>query len=136
MPQNAEKAGQPLKNTEFNQADTKHLIGIIGNALLEKQAENITLLDVHELTTLTNTFVVCHAVSDAQIKALADNVTKQTRESLNEKPWQQEGLQERRSVILDYVNVVVHIFKKELRDYYALERIWSDAEITKIEDEG
>ncbi len=134
MPQNAEKANKPLKNSEFNEADTQQLLEVIGEALLEKKAEDITLLDVHKLTTLTDTFVVCHASSDVQIKALADNVAKQTRELLNEKPWQQEGLQERRWVILDYVNVVVHIFKKELRSHYALERIWSDAAVTKIEE--
>ncbi len=136
MPQNAEKANQSLKeNQQYNQADTEELIDVIGEALLEKKAENIMVLDVHKLTTLTEAFVVCHAGSDVQVKALADNVAQQTREQLNEKPWQTEGLRERRWVILDYVNVVVHIFKKELREYYSLERIWGDAEISKIEDE-
>lgn len=136
MLQNAEKANQSLNKTEFNQGDTKKLISVIGEALLEKQAQNITVLDVHQLTTLTDAFVVSHASSDVQIKALADNVAQQTREQLDEKPWQKEGLQQRRWVILDYVNVVVHIFNKELRDYYSLERIWGDAEITKIEEES
>lgn len=135
MVQNAEKASQQLNKTNSQQAETEQLTEAVGEALLEKQALDITVLEVAELTTLTEAFVVCHASSDVQVKALANNVIEQTKEQLNEKPWQKEGLQERRWVILDYVNVVVHIFKKELRDYYDLERIWGDAKITKIEDE-
>ena len=135
MLQHAEKAKLSVNNTTFNQDETQQLINVINKALLEKQAEDITLLNVSELTTLTDTFIVCHAGSDVQVKALADNVANQTREQLSEKAWKKEGLAERRWVILDYVNVVVHIFKKELRDYYALERIWGDADISKIEDQ-
>lgn len=134
MPQNAEKATKSVENEQFNETETRQLIDVIAEALLEKKGEDITVLNVRELTTLTDAFVVCHAGSDVQVKALADNVAKSTREQLSEKPWHQEGLEQRRWVILDYVNVVVHIFKKELRSYYALERIWNDAEITKIED--
>lgn len=136
MPEKAEKASQTTeKNPGFDQDKTEQLINTVGEALLAKKAEDIQCLDVHELTTLTDTFIVCHGSSDAQVKALADNVTKTTREELGEKPWQKEGLQKRRWVILDYVNVVIHIFKKDLREYYALEDIWSDADITTIEDE-
>jgi ribosome-associated protein len=115
--------------------DSDKLIEVIVNALLEKKAEDITIIDVHGLTTLADKFVVCHATSEVQIKAIADNVNKETKEKLNEKAWKEEGRETRRWVILDYVNVVVHIFKKELRDYYALERMWSDAPIKKIKDE-
>jgi ribosome-associated protein len=115
-------------------ADSDKLIEVITNALLERKAEDITVLDVHELTTLADKFVVCHANTDVQIKAIADNVNKETKEKLSEKAWKEEGRETRRWVILDYVNVVVHIFKKELREYYALERMWNDAPVRKIED--
>lgn len=114
--------------------DSDQLIEVIAEALLDKKAEDITVLDVHELTTLADKFIVCHATSDVQIKAIASNVYKETSEKLNEKPWKEEGRESRRWVILDYVNVVVHIFKKELREYYALERMWNDAPVRKIED--
>ena len=136
MPQNPENVSQQFTSlSESKSADSKKLVQIIGEGLLEKQANDITVLDVHHLTTLTDSFVVCHASTDTQIKALADSVVKTTKEQLNEKPWQQEGRDARRWVILDYVNVVVHIFRKDLREHYALERIWNDANITKIEDE-
>lgn len=135
MPQTSKKADQQFSSSnESKVTDTRKLIDVIAEGLLDKQAEDITVLDVHELTTLTDTFIVCHASTDVQIKAIANSVIKTTKEQLGEKPWQQEGLASRRWVILDYVNVVVHIFKEDLREHYALERIWNDATITKIED--
>lgn len=115
-------------------ADSDKLIEVITEAMLERKAEDITVLDVHELTTLTDKFVVCHASTDVQIKAIANNVSQATKEQLGEKAWKEEGMESRRWVILDYVNVVVHIFKQELREYYSLERMWNDAPLTKIED--
>lgn len=128
------------ENQQFTSAndkktvDSDKLIEVIGEALLDRKAEDITVLDVHELTTLADKFVICHASTDVQIKAIADNVNKETKEQLNEKAWKEEGRETRRWVILDYVNVVVHIFKKELREYYALERMWNDAPVRKIEE--
>lgn len=115
-------------------ADSDKLIDIITEAMLDRKAEDITILDVHELTTLTDKFIVCHASTDVQIKAIANNVLQETKEKLGEKAWKEEGLESRRWVILDYVNVVVHIFKKELREYYSLERMWNDATVTRVED--
>lgn len=129
-----EHAQQFSTSDDSKTTDSAKLVDIITEALLEKKAEEITVLDVHELTTLADTFVVCHATSDVQIKALADNVNSATREKLGEKAWKEEGRDTRRWVILDYVNVVVHIFKKELREYYALERMWNDAGIRHIEE--
>lgn len=135
MPQKAQKPDQQFKSINENKtADSQKLIEAISKGLLDKKAEDITILDVHELTTLADKFVICHAATDVQIKAIADSVVKQTNEQLGEKPWKEEGRDSRRWVILDYVNVVVHIFKKELREYYALEKMWNDAEIIKVED--
>lgn len=130
----------PQTNQQFSSvndtktADSEKLIDVITEALIDKKAEDITVLDVHDLTTLADKFVICHAQTDVQIKAIADNVNKETKEQLNEKAWKEEGRDTRRWVILDYVNVVVHIFKKELREYYALEKMWNDAPTRKIED--
>lgn len=132
---NTSPANQQFSSAnEQKTVDSDKLIEVIGEALLDRKAEDITVLDVHELTTLADKFVICHANTDVQIKAIADNVNKETQEKLNEKAWKEEGRETRRWVILDYVNVVVHIFKKELREYYALERMWNDAPVKKIED--
>lgn len=115
-------------------ADSAILIDTITEALLEKKAKDITVLDVRGLTTLTDFFIVCHGTSDTQIGALASSVSQKTKKVLGEAEWKKEGLEARRWIILDYVNVVVHIFSKEKRDYYGIERMWNDATITEIED--
>lgn len=137
MTQNAQKKKEEQQFTSVSPsktADADKLAEVIAEALLEKKGEDITILDVHELTTLTDKFIVCHATSDVQIKALANNVIEATKKQLGEAVWKEEGRDSRRWVILDYVNVVVHIFKKELREYYGLERMWNDAVITTVED--
>lgn len=111
------------------------MVDVISEALLSRKGKEITVLDVSELTTLTDYFVVCHGTSDVQIKALADAVEDDMREQTGEKAWKKEGLQGRSWVILDFVNIVVHIMSKEKRDFYGIERMWNDAEITYIKDE-
>lgn len=137
MPQTSEqtKSNQQFSSVNTSDAaDAEKLADVIGRELLENQAEDITVLDVHELTTLTDRFIVCHAATEVQVKAIVGKVIQATRETLNEKPWQEEGLRANRWVILDYVNVVVHVFKRDLREHYALEQIWGDANISKIKD--
>ncbi len=115
-------------------ADSSELIDTITEALLDKKAKDIVLLDVRELTTLTDYFVVCHGTSDTQIRALAGSVTEKTKKKIGESVWKQEGMDARRWIILDYVNIVVHIFSEEKREFYGIERMWSDAIKTEIED--
>ena len=130
---------QPAKD-QFQHAhsdespNSKEMVDIITDALLSKKGKEITVLDVSNLTTLTDYFVVCHGTSDVQIKALADTVEEEMREQIDERAWKKEGLQGRSWVILDFVNVVVHILSKEKRDFYGIERMWNDAEITEVED--
>jgi ribosome-associated protein len=115
-------------------ADSDKLISAITDGLLEKKAKNIVLLDVRELTTLADYFVVCHGTSDTQIRALANSAMEKVKETTGENAWKQEGMDARRWIILDYVNIVVHIFSEEKRDYYGIERMWNDAIVTEITD--
>lgn len=110
------------------------LIGVISEALLSVKAENIVKLDVRKITTLTDYFIVCHALSDTQVKALADRVTEDTKKTFGEYVWRKEGHNTNRWIVLDYVNVVVHIFLRDMREFYGIERMWSDAEVTEITD--
>lgn len=116
--------------------NSKEMVDIITEALLSRKGKEITVLDVSELTTLTDYFVVCHGTSDVQVKALADAVEEDLLEKLGEKAWKKEGIQGRAWVILDFVNIVVHVMSKEKRDFYGLERMWNDAEVTYIKDES
>lgn len=131
---------QTPTNTEstsnFKQSDEEieELLETLGEALLDKQGVDIKQIDVRGICSYTDFFVVCSADSDVQIKALANSCIVTTGDKLGEKPWKKEGLDSRRWVTLDYVNVVVHIFNKELRDYYKLEKMWSDGIVKEIED--
>ena len=110
------------------------LIEAIGEALLSKKAENILKLDVRKITTLTDYFIICHANSDTQVKALADVVVEDVKNNFGERVWRKEGHTTNRWIVLDFVNVVVHIFLHDLREYYGIERMWSDAVISEIKD--
>ncbi|MEX2602058.1 MAG: ribosome silencing factor [Balneolaceae bacterium] len=131
-PQATSETFVSLSEDKTANADT--LITSITDALLQKKAKKIVLLDVRELTSLTDYFVVCHGTSDTQIKALADHVMEETQKKIGEKVWKMEGLDARRWIILDYVNVVVHIFSEEKREFYGIERMWNDAPLREIDD--
>lgn len=125
---------EPSSERNNESAVFPELVDLINNALLEKKADSIKVLDVRKLTTLTDFFVVCTGNSDTQIKALTNNVTQKVKEHSGEHVWRKEGLESRKWVVLDYVDVVVHIFNEETRRYYGLETMWNDAKITQIED--
>lgn len=116
-------------------SDSSLLISTITEALKDKKAKEIVILDVRELTTLTDYFIVCHGTSETQIRALANNVLEDSKEKIGEHAWQREGMDARRWIIIDYVNVVVHIFSQEKREFYGIERMWNDAKRTVIKDE-
>ncbi len=135
MTNQSDVAKSPFTTDSPNKtADSELLIELIKVGLLEKKARNIVLLDVRELTTLTDYFIVCHGTSETQIRALANSVTEKVKETTGENVWKQEGIDARRWIILDYVNIVVHIFNEEKREFYGLERMWNDAKQTTIED--
>jgi len=91
-----------------------------------KQATDIVALDVHELIVITDYFVICTASSNRQVKTVIEAIEDSIRE-LGEKPTRREGEDEAGWWLLDYIDVVVHVFGEEERDYYDLERLWRDA---------
>jgi ribosome-associated protein len=112
---------------------SKDLAKKLAHLTLTKKAYDVKLLDLRKLTTITDFFIICSADSDTQVKAIADAVIEGSKE-MGEKPWHKEGTQGLRWVLLDYVEVVVHIFLKETRRFYGLENLWGDAEITEVAD--
>ena len=101
---------------------------------LSKKANDVVILDVRKLTSTADFFVICSADSDTQVRAIADAV-EQESENMGAPVWHSEGLHASTWVILDFVDVVVHVFHRESRSYYNLERLWGDAKITAVEDE-
>lgn len=102
-------------------------------ALDSKKAENITVLKISDLTVLANYFVIASATSTTQVKALADAV-EHYLEQEGVKPKSVEGVQSRNWIVLDYIDVIVHIFTEEARDFYQLEHLWADGEKVDISD--
>ena len=104
-------------------------------AAAAKQAEHITILDVHGLIVITDYFVICSGATERQVRTIVEEIEKALRD-LGRKPVRREGESERRWVLLDYVDLVVHVFTEQEREYYELERLWGDAPRSAWEDEG
>ncbi len=108
----------------------------IVNGMLEKKANDITILDLKSLqTSMADYFVICHGNSDKQVNAIADSVEDIVRKQTGEKPWHIEGAELGEWILIDYFDVVVHIFKDEKRAFYGIEELWSDAVVTRIDDQ-
>ena len=102
---------------------------------LEKKARDILILDLQGLTSATDHFVVCSAESETQVKAVAGHVQEVLAKE-GQKAWHVEGMEGRRWVLLDYVDVVVHVFYSQTRDFYSLETLWGDAPARRVDDDA
>lgn len=105
----------------------------VAAAALSKKAHDVLVMDLRKLHAPADYFVVCSADSDTQVKAVADGIRDQLEEA-GVSVWHQEGYQSLQWVLLDYVDVVVHVFHKEVRSFYNLERLWHDAKMETVED--
>ena len=109
------------------------MIRRIVEILQSKQAADIMLMDLRSSTDTTDFFILCSGTSDLHVKTLADELTHTLKEE-GHPHWHIEGYRTRRWILVDYVDVVVHIFRPEAREFYALERLWGDAERTCYRD--
>ena len=110
------------------------LVKAVIEAIKEHKGKEVVSLDLREIeTAVCDYFVICHGTSNTHISSLAENVRKDVSKELKEKPWHIEGESNKEWVLLDYFDVVVHIFNKEKRDFYKLENLWADANIQHIE---
>ncbi len=114
----------------------KRLIETIVGAIVDKKGKNIVSLDLSGFDgAICSTFVVCNADSTTQVAAIADGIEEKVQQVLGEKVWRVEGQQTALWIAMDYVDVVVHIFQTELREFYKLEELWADAPMTRYEYE-
>jgi ribosome-associated protein len=95
-------------------------------AALSKKAYDLVVLDLRDLAGVSDYFLICSAASDVQVKAVAEAIEEKLRE-VGARPWHVEGLEGRRWVLLDYVDMVAHVFHERTRQYYTLDRLWGDA---------
>ena len=113
--------------------ESNTLANNIAELIFNKKGYGVKILDLKEVATFTDYFVICSADSDTQVKAIADEIDKSLRDS-GLKSWHKEGYRALNWVLIDYVDVVVHVFKKDMREFYNLEKLWGDANIIEVED--
>lgn len=113
--------------------DSKIFAKKIADLIFNKKGYDVNILDLRNLATFADYFVICSAESDTQVKAIADEIDKSLRDE-GIKCWHKEGYMALNWVLLDYVDVVVHVFKKESREFYNIEKLWGDAPIIEVED--
>ena len=104
------------------------------SAAAAKKAQDIVILDVSQVLVITDHFLICSGNNERQVRTIADEIEKRLLESRKRKPVRREGERESRWVVLDFVDFVVHVFHKEEREYYELERLWSDAPVVPFEE--
>ena len=98
------------------------------------KGDNISILDLRAIeNTVCDYFIICEGNSNTQVNAIAGSVQKIVSKALKDKPWHVEGLANAEWILIDYVNVVVHIFQKQVREFYDIESLWGDAKITSIQ---
>ena len=115
-----------MPGSDAPHADGREIAVTAARAAAAKQAADVTILDVHGLIVITDYFVIASGETDRQVKTILEEVERAVRD-LGEKPVRREGDASSRWVLLDYIDVVVHVFAQAEREYYDLERLWRDA---------
>jgi ribosome-associated protein len=114
---------------------SEKLADVIVDSIQDVKGKSIVKLDLRGVeNAVCDYFIICSGESNTQVDGISNSIQRKTRETLQDKPWHQEGTQNSEWILLDYVNIVVHIFYKEVREFYDLEDLWADAERTDYED--
>ena len=120
------------KKTVVRKSDV--LVKAIIDSIKQHKGKEVISLDLRGIeTAVCDFFIICHGTSNTHIASIAENIRKKISKQMKEKPWHTEGEANKEWVLMDYFNVVVHIFNKEKRDFYKLEDLWADANIKHIE---
>ena len=120
-----------MNNPKLDNNSSHPLFEEIINLAFEKKAKNLISLDLRGYSSLTDYFIICHGSSEPQIKAIVDNIRKGT----SSKPRHLEGYENKKWVLLDYFDIIVHVFDKKEREYYSVENIWADVPRQEFSDE-
>lgn len=120
----------------FQKTEVEALVDNIIEGIKDKKGKEIVYIDLSSLeNSICRYFIICHGDSNTQVSAIAQWVEKVMEDKLNEKVWRKQGLENSHWVLLDYIDVVVHIFQKEFRDFYNLEGLWADGSVNLVEKE-
>lgn len=110
------------------------LIAVILKGIEEVKGKDIDILDLREIeNTVCDYFIICNGSSNTQVNAIVNSIQKIVSRETKDKPWHVEGADNAEWVLMDYVDVVVHVFQKHVREYYDIEGLWGDAKVTSIQ---
>ena len=124
-----------MKERKNKELSSKDLSELVAKGMIEKKGLDIAILDLRKVkNSITDFFVICSGNSDTQIDALANSVEDEVYKMSKTEPWQKEGKANGEWILIDYVDVVAHIFNKDRRKHYDLEELWGDAEVTYLEE--
>jgi len=117
-----------VKNKAISESTYISELAIHG--IQEKKGNDIVRLDLRNInSSVTDYFVICHADSTTQVKAIANSIEDEIFKATQQEPWRKEGLEYAEWILLDYINVVIHVFRTDKREYYGVEELWGDAEV-------
>lgn len=134
MAQTRKSLSRKVSKKNTKQPESNELMkNQIVSGMQEKKAKEIVCIDLRNIkNAIADFFVICHADSKTHVEAIANSVEDYVFNKIGEWPYHKEGTTNAEWVLLDYVNVVAHIFRHEQRDFYGVERLWADAEIQRI----
>lgn len=115
-------------------ASADELIALILHGIEDVKGVDINLLDLREIeNTVCDYFIICNGTSNTHVNAIVSSIQKTVSKAIQDKPWHIEGSENAEWVLMDYVNVVVHVFQKHIREFYDIEGLWGDAKVTLVE---
>lgn len=126
-----------MRSKEIEAVKSTELSNLVVQGMLEKKASDVIVMDLRSVqSAVADYFIICSGNSDTQIDAISESIEEQVFKHSKQNPWKREGRQNREWVLIDYVDVVAHVFNKEKRAFYGLEELWGDAKMTNINEQN
>lgn len=120
--------------TSLKAENSSKLVEIIINGIQEKKGKDIVSINLKSIdNAVCDYFVICHGDSTRQVDAIANSIEEEVKKIISENVWHKEGYENAEWILLDYIDVIVHVFQEQTREFYNLEGLWADAEIRKLE---
>ncbi len=117
-----------------SKAGADELIALILEGIEGVKGQKVNLLDLRDIeNTVCDYFIICNGTSNTHVNAIVGSIRKIVSKAIGDKPWHVEGKDNAEWILMDYVNVVVHVFQKQIREYYDIEGLWGDAKVTEVE---
>ena len=128
--------GPPMARSRKKEDNSLELSNLIVEGIRQRKGKNIVCLDFDGMhNDFCKFFIICHGTSRTQVEAIADSVDETVKRALGVNPWHSEGYENAEWILLDYIDVVVHVFQERTRRFYRLEELWADAQIRHFASE-